>query len=73
MDVVHALGNVRDPGSFLLLGRSHQVERGLLAGLDGVNLDLEVEAVVLSLPRPAPTAQVAQAAGAAQTGGQRGL
>ena len=73
VDVVHALGDVRDPGSLLLLGRSHQVERGLLAGLDGVNLDLEVEAVVLGLPRPAATAQVAQAAGAAQARAKRGL
>ena len=73
VDVVHALGNVRDPGRLLLLGRSHQVERGLLAGLDGVNLDLEVEAVVLSLPRPAPATEVTQTAGTAQTRTQRGL
>ena len=73
VDVVHALGDVRDPGSLLLLGRRHQVERRLLAGLDGVQLDLEVQTVVLRLPRPTPTAQVTQAAGAAETRTQRGL
>ena len=73
MDVVHALGDVRDPGRLLLLGWSHQVNGRLLAGLDGVQLDLEVEAVVLGLPRPAAAAQVTQTADTAQTRGQRGL
>ena len=76
VDIVHALGDVSDPGRLLLLGRSHQVQRHLCPSLHRVNLELEVEAVVVGPgPREAARgrAEVTDAAGATHTRAKRRL